>query len=219
LFFCEIEIENVLGSAVGTRMPLRITIKENYIKFLCALVAIGRLFYWKIPFHSVVPGTLFWPRRPLCGVSSLQWQMDTKKVLGQTRNRGLSVSGKGGLTEDGRSTIGCAELQLAASIWQESHRPPHHYFRRKRPSRRPVTPPPSPRCTYDRVCRELPRLFSEIVERMQLLGEQRDILVVQAADQSALHVLTLSNTGQLATNLRPSLQEVMDLGRQQLTSQ
>jgi hypothetical protein len=55
------------------------------------------------------------------------------------------VSGKGGLTEDGRSTIDCAELQLAASIWQESHRPPHHYFRRKRPSRRPVTPPPASR--------------------------------------------------------------------------
>ena len=39
----------------------------------------------------------------------------------------------------------------------------------------------SPGYTYDRVCRELPRLFSEIVERMQLLGEQRDILVVIAS--------------------------------------
>jgi hypothetical protein len=56
LFFCGIEIENVLGSAVGTRMPLRITVNENNIKCLCALVAIERLFYGKNPFHLVVKG-------------------------------------------------------------------------------------------------------------------------------------------------------------------
>jgi hypothetical protein len=104
-----------------------------------------------------------------------------QEVTGPNKKSRSIVSGKGGLTEDGRATICCAELQLAASIWQESHRPPHDYFRRKRPSRRPVTPPPSPGCTYDRVCRELPRLFSEIVERMQLLWEQTDILVVIAS--------------------------------------
>jgi hypothetical protein len=54
LFFCGIEIENVLGSAVGARMPLRITINENNIKCLRALVAIERLFYGKNPFHLVV---------------------------------------------------------------------------------------------------------------------------------------------------------------------
>jgi hypothetical protein len=32
-------------------MPLRITINENNIKCLCALVAIERLFYGKNPFH------------------------------------------------------------------------------------------------------------------------------------------------------------------------
>jgi hypothetical protein len=39
---------------VGSRMPLRITINENNIKCLCALVAIERLFYGKNPFHLVV---------------------------------------------------------------------------------------------------------------------------------------------------------------------
>ena len=46
----------MLGSAVGTRMPLRITINENNIKCLCALVAIERPFYGKNPFHLVVKG-------------------------------------------------------------------------------------------------------------------------------------------------------------------
>jgi hypothetical protein len=53
LFFCGIEIENVIGSAVGTRIPLRITINENNIKCLCALVAVECLFYGKNPFHLV----------------------------------------------------------------------------------------------------------------------------------------------------------------------
>ena len=44
----------MLGSAVGARMPLRITINENNIKCLRALVAIERLFYGKNPFHLVV---------------------------------------------------------------------------------------------------------------------------------------------------------------------
>jgi phosphocarrier protein HPr len=35
-------------------MPLRITIDENNIKCLCALVTIERLFYGKNPFHLVV---------------------------------------------------------------------------------------------------------------------------------------------------------------------
>ena len=35
-------------------MPLRITINENNIKCLRALVAIERLFYGKNPFHLVV---------------------------------------------------------------------------------------------------------------------------------------------------------------------
>jgi hypothetical protein len=35
-------------------MPLRITINENNIKCLCALVAIERLFNGKNPFHLVV---------------------------------------------------------------------------------------------------------------------------------------------------------------------
>src|SRR5258705_2803126 len=54
LFFYGIEIEKVLGSAVGTSVPLRITINENYIKFLCALVAIDPLLYGKSPFHLVI---------------------------------------------------------------------------------------------------------------------------------------------------------------------
>ena len=54
LLFCESEIENVFGPAVGTRMSLRITIKEDYIKFLCALVAIDRFFYGENRFHLVV---------------------------------------------------------------------------------------------------------------------------------------------------------------------
>ena len=54
LFFCGIEIEKVLGSTVETSVSLRITINENYIKFLCALVASDRLLYRKSPFHLVI---------------------------------------------------------------------------------------------------------------------------------------------------------------------
>ena len=86
-FSAKAKSENVFGPAVGTRMSLRITIKEDYIKFLCALVAIDRFFYGENPFHLGVTDLInlehcFWPRRPLRRVSSLQQQVILWPVIG-----------------------------------------------------------------------------------------------------------------------------------------
>jgi hypothetical protein len=101
LFFCGIEIENVLGSAVGTRMPLRITINENNIKCLCALVAIERLFYGKNPFHLVVKARI---------LVKNSWELEERKKKKTDKLRKV-------IARDEKLTCGCYRAAIGSQAF------------------------------------------------------------------------------------------------------